>query len=107
MNDPSIKMMTILYLGNVAGYVLSFIMFGEKEVGYWLGKEFWGKGIASQALMEFLQIIDERPLYAHAAKDNAGSIRVLQKCGFAITGEEIGFARARGTEIEEYIFTLP
>ncbi len=105
--DPSVKTMTILYMGRVAGYMLSFIMFEEREVGYWLGRDFWGKGVATQALTEFLQALKERPLYAHAAKDNVGSIRVLQKCGFVITSEGKGFAKARGAEIEEYIFTLP
>jgi len=106
LNDPAIIIMTILYQARVAGYVLSFVMFGEREVGYWLGRDYWGKGIATRALVEFLTHLKERPLFAHTAKDNKASIRVLQKCGFSISGEGKGFARARGEEIEEYIFTL-
>lgn len=39
-------------------------------------------------------------------QDNIGSICVLQKCGFTITGEDKGFANGRNAEIEEYILTL-
>jgi RimJ/RimL family protein N-acetyltransferase len=75
-------------------------------VSYWLGKEYWGKGIATEALGLFLGIIEERPLYARAAKDNAASIRVLEKCGFVISGCERGFANARGEEIDEVVLVL-
>ena len=40
------------------------------------------------------------------AKDNAGSIRVLDECGFRLVGTERGFANARGAEIEELLFVL-
>jgi RimJ/RimL family protein N-acetyltransferase len=72
-------------------------------VCYWLGNEFWGRGIATEALAAFLQIVTTRPIYAGVAKDNAASIRVLQKCGFAICQHDRGFANARGEEIEEVL----
>lgn len=107
MADEGIIIRTILFMGQVAGFVLTHDWFGEPEVSYWLGKEFWGQGIATRALSAFLQEVNTRPLTARAAKDNIGSVRVLQKCGFQITGEDKGFANARGREVEEYIFTLP
>ncbi len=55
--------------------------------GYWIGREYWGKGIASAALADFLDVVEDRPLHARVAKHNAGSIRVLEKCGFARCGE--------------------
>ena len=55
---------------------------------------------------KLLQEITHRPLFAKAAKDNIGSIRVLQKCDFKIIGENKDFAQGRGEEIEEYIFRL-
>jgi RimJ/RimL family protein N-acetyltransferase len=106
LGDKSITIQTILYQGQVAGYILTHAWFGDPEVSYWLGKEFWGVGIATRALATFLETLDKRPLYARVAKDNAASIRVLEKCGFRITGEDKGFAIARGQEIEEYILTL-
>ena len=80
--------------------------FGELEVTYWLGKAYWGRGIATQALAAFLRVQQRRPLIARVAKDNIASIRVLQKCGFVLTAETKGFANARGAEIEEVILTL-
>ena len=67
----------------VAGSIVSWVdETGERDVGYWLGREFWGRGIATAALQLFLLEVRTRPLYGRAAKDNAGSIRVLEKCGF-------------------------
>jgi RimJ/RimL family protein N-acetyltransferase len=56
-------------------------------VGYWIGRDFWGKGIATQALSLFLTEKKTRPLYAHVVKENIGSRRVLEKCGFSLSGE--------------------
>jgi RimJ/RimL family protein N-acetyltransferase len=104
--DDSITKKTVLVDGQVAGHVTGFEQFGKPSVGYWLGREFWGRGIATRALAEFLTLVETRPLYARAASDNIGSIRVLEKCGFTITGTDRGFAHARGAEIEEVILIL-
>lgn len=106
LDDEYIVKNTILYNGEIVGNISKFEQFGETEVSYWIGKEHWGRGIATQALMKFLSIIQERPLYARAAKDNFGSIRVLEKCGFTIFGEDEGFSNARGKIVEEFIFKL-
>lgn len=79
LGDDTITIKTILFEGQVAGYVLSFERFGNPEVSYWIGKKYWGKGIATQALSEFLDHVTVRPLYARAAKDNIASIRVLKR----------------------------
>ncbi len=104
--DEAIPIRTILFDGQVAGSVLSYEMEGEREVSYWLGKEFWGKGIATQALTKYLNDLLQRPLYARAGKDNNASIRVLEKCGFIVLGYEKGFANARGEKIEEVVMIL-
>jgi RimJ/RimL family protein N-acetyltransferase len=104
-NETIVKK-TVLLDDRVAGYVSSFEQSGEREVTYWLGREYWGRGVATAALREFLRLDATRPLYARAAKDNLGSIRVLQKCGFEISGEDRGFANARGEEVEEFVLTL-
>jgi RimJ/RimL family protein N-acetyltransferase len=106
MDDPRIIIRTVLYRGEVAGYVLVHPWFGEPEIGYWLGKEFWGRGVATTALSAFLGIVMTRPLYARVAKDNIASRRVLEKCGFTISGEDKGFANARGAEVEEFILII-
>lgn len=104
--DEAIILKTILYGDQVAGHIVCHGWFGEPEVSYWLGKEFWGRGIASEALTQFLDVLQRRPLYARAAKDNVASIRVLEKCGFTVCGEDRGFANARGEEVEEVILTI-
>lgn len=106
MADPSIKIQAILWDGQIAGSVLRYFSEEGPEVSYWLGREFWGQGIATRALAAFIQTIPERPLYGRVVKDNFASLRVLQKCGFSITGEGKGFANARGTEVEEYVLML-
>jgi RimJ/RimL family protein N-acetyltransferase len=98
---------TILFNGDVAGSVSSYIDEDEQvEVTYWVGKPYWGKGVATRALAAFLELNKIRPLYARAAKDNIGSLRVLEKCGFRRIGEDKGFAEARGVEVEEFVLRL-
>lgn len=106
LSDASNTTLTIVADGQIAGHIASFEQFGKPSVGYWLGRAYWGRGIATRALAELLRRIPTRPLYARAAKDNRASIRVLQKCGFTICGEETGFANARGGDIEEYVLVL-
>jgi len=106
MADPSVQLKTILFDGEVAGNIVCFEQLGEREVGYWLGKEYWGKGIATRALQDFLQLEKIRPIYGHVAFDNHGSIKVLEKAGFKRIGTSNFFANARGKEIEEIIFEL-
>jgi RimJ/RimL family protein N-acetyltransferase len=106
LSDEKIGIKTIVFGGQVAGYVLHHSWFGEPEVGYWIGTEFWGRGIASGALAEFLRLERTRPLHAHVAIDNLASRRVLEKNGFVLSGQGRGYSHARGGEVEELILTL-
>lgn len=82
LNDDTIISRTVLSGGEVAGHIVSWEQDGRRKVGYWLGQGFWGRGTATVALSAFLEIEQTRPLYAHVAKHNVGSLRVLEKCGF-------------------------
>jgi RimJ/RimL family protein N-acetyltransferase len=104
--DPTKIAKAILWNGQLAGTVGSFLGDGKPQITYWIGKKFWGNGIATQALAELLHIVNDRPLYASTASDNVASIRVLEKCGFAMRGSAKAFAKARGTEIDEVFFEL-
>jgi len=97
---------TILRRKEITGHIACFPIEEELEVTYWVGKKHWGKGVATQALKLLLQEITHRPIFARAAQDNIGSVRVLQKCAFKIIGEDKGFAEGRDEETEEYIFRL-
>jgi RimJ/RimL family protein N-acetyltransferase len=92
--------------GRVVGHIASFDLEGHREVTYWIGRQDWGRGIATRALQEFLQVEAARPLYARAASDNAASIRVLTKCGFRIVGEGREFAHGRNEETDEVVLRL-
>ena len=106
-SDPTVIIRTIVCDGRVVGHVLSYEESGKPEVSYWLGKAYWGQGIATRALSAFLaQANTTRPIYARVAKDNLGSRRVLEKCGFTICGEDKGGSDARGEEVEEFILKL-
>ena len=105
--EPTVIIQTIVSDGRVAGSVLSYEDEGRPEVSYWLGREFWGKGVATWALGEFLASYNKkRPIFARVAKDNLGSRRVLEKCGFRVIGQSRGYANARGEEIEELLLEL-
>lgn len=106
LDDDTVLVRTIVVDGRVAGNVLLFWHAGQPEVGYWLGREFWGRGVASSAVAQFLGLVRMRPLYARVAKDNVASVRVLSKAGFVVIGEDRAFAHARGGEVEAYVLRL-
>lgn len=108
LGDRTVTAQTIVCGGLVAGNIGSFIApwSGQREVTYWVGREYWGRGVATAALREFVGRLAERPLQARAAADNLASIRVLEKCGFVRIGRDRGFAEARGEEIEEVVLEL-
>ena len=106
MGDETVVKKTILCNERVAGNIVSWEQSGERDVGYWVGREYWGKGVATKALSDFLNHVKTRPLYAHAAKHNLASIRVLEKCGFTISGYDKVVVNARGDEVEEVIMKL-
>ena len=97
---------TILFKGKVSGNIVSWEQDGKRQIGYWIGRKFWGKGIASQALAQFLVVVKVRPLYAYVAKHNTASIRVLEKNGFTISVEDNQFDSTNNEKIEEVLFQL-
>lgn len=103
--DPQVRRRTILVDGQVAGYVGSFERLGLREVCYWLGREHWGKGAATVALGLFLSEEAARPLHARVAKSHFASRRVLEKCGFRVTGEDMSSGPG-GAPVPELILEL-
>src|SRR5262245_13239994 len=96
--DETSVIRTVLVDGVVAGYVLSFERDGHREVGYWIGRPFWGRGVATDAVRAFLAHDSRRPLHGHVARHNGASMRVLEKCGFVLVGEDKEFSRM-GSEV--------
>lgn len=104
--DPEIRVQTIVCEDRVAGNVLSFLLSGRRQVGYWLGREFWGRGIATRALSLFLEQVSERPLEAQVVPHNLASMRVLENCGFVRLGAGIEPRAADKKQDELLHFTL-
>jgi len=92
---------TIVADGEVAGSIGSWQAEDERLVGYWIGREFWGRGVATAALHAFLALETSRPLTAYVAAHNLGSRRVLEKCGFTVVRQQ----RAEDG-VEEFVTTL-
>ncbi|MFI2378907.1 GNAT family N-acetyltransferase [Streptomyces sp. NPDC018964] len=105
-SSPEIVVRTVLGDGDVVGHAAVYEEQGEREVTYWVDRAHWGRGIATAALRGLLAEVGERPLYARVAADNAGSRRVLERCGFEVSARATAYAPARGAEIEELVLTL-
>lgn len=104
--DPAVLLRAVVVDGALVGNVTAFDQEGKRLIGYWIGRRYWGRGFASAALAEFLRHESVRPLHAYVAKHNAGSIRVLQKCGFAVCGESKGPSESPGVEVEDFVMEL-
>lgn len=105
--DPSVVARAITLDSVLVGHISSFNMDGLDSVGYWIARDYWGRGIATRALALFLQEVRKRPLHARAARHNVASIRVLQRCGFVLTGYQHSPATDRFLECEEAVLVLP
>jgi RimJ/RimL family protein N-acetyltransferase len=106
LSDAGVDARTIRADGDIVGSVARWVDEGTPEITYWVDRAHWGEGIATRAMRLFLETHAERPIRARVAADNTGSIAVLEKLGFTQVGTEVSFANARGTDIEERIYTL-
>ena len=104
--DETLITRAVVVDGEVAGTIGSWGDPGEREVTYWIGRSYWGKGIATCALEAFLTVDPSRPLHGRVACDNVASRRVLEKCGFRVVTTDRGFAGARSCEIDEFVLRL-
>lgn len=83
LRDPANLAKTVVVDGAVAGHVVSWSQLEKRLVGYWIGRAYWGSGVATAALGELVATHElTRPLHAYVSRDNVASVRVLEKCGF-------------------------
>ncbi len=106
LSDSTVNNQTVIIDNIIVGSIAKFVMEGDTEITYWIDRKFWGQGIATKVLNEFLVIETTRPVFGRVAFDNFGSQKVLEKCGFIKVGNDKGFANARQKEIEEFIYKL-
>lgn len=104
--DDTMVVRTIVADGTVAGNIGSWEQDGQRLIGYWIDRGHWGRGVATRALAQFVRQVTARPLHAHVAVHNAGSIRVLEKCAFRRDRAREAKAPAPDDGIEEFIFVL-
>jgi RimJ/RimL family protein N-acetyltransferase len=94
--------------GGIGLMLQSDVNAGTAEIGYWLGRSFWGRGLMSSALPAFAAFAFEayrlRRLYARVFAWNAASMRVLEKCGFAAEGRLRGSALKDGEVVDEIVY---
>lgn len=83
--------------GQLIGSMLSWynpkdsLIQNGRLIGYWIDREYWGQGIATQALALFLPLLPKAPLFAYVAAHNIGSLKVIKRYGFmavALTAEQ-------------------
>lgn len=78
LEDPTITTRTIMVDKQIVGSIAKFVIENDAEITYWIDLTFWGQGIASVALKEFLSIENTRPVFGRVAFDNFGSQKVLK-----------------------------
>ena len=78
------------------------------EIGYWLGEPFWGRGIATEALIAVTEYafanFDLCRLYAHVFDWNAASARVLEKAGYEFEGRLRKSVTKDGQTIDQLMY---
>ena len=82
LGDALTRKQSVLVDGRLVGNVVAFHLGGKRLVGYWYGREAWGRGIATRALSKFLELETHRPICAYVIPANVASMRVLEKNGF-------------------------
>ena len=104
--SPEVNLRVVTSDGVPVGTAGTFVAEGDTEVTYWIDRAHWGRGVASRALALLLAEVTVRPVYARAAADNAGSLRVLERAGFAVVGADRAYAPGRGAEVDEVVLRL-
>ena len=106
LGDANVVAMAVIVDKRVVGHVGCWKQDDQRLVGYWIAKEYWGLGVATEMLSKFLCIVNDRPLYAHVVKHNVASIRVLEKCRFEFCKEETAALEKSTDGIEELVYKI-
>jgi RimJ/RimL family protein N-acetyltransferase len=100
--NPELYARAVLADGAVVGNVGSWSSDGLRYVGYWIDRDWWGRGVASEALRLALGEIKDRPIWALVVVTNVGSQRVLEKNGFVRASQH----PSPEGGVEEYVYRL-
>ena len=105
LRNEAVVARTVVVDGSVMGYVASFERLGKREIAYWLGRDVWGRGVATESVRKLLLEVTARPVYARVATEHAASLRVLQKNDFTIVAQEKS-DNALGQPVVEHLLEL-
>lgn len=106
LNSPDTFVRTIDHEGQPIGSIAAFEDEGAREIMFWTDKQFWGQGITTEALSQFLKDFPERPVRARVVVDNVGTLKILQSLGFEEVGVESSFSNVRAKVVQEKILQL-
>jgi [ribosomal protein S5]-alanine N-acetyltransferase len=97
--------------GNVVGIVKAAVLGHRAQVGYVVGKPFWGRGFATSAVQQVVALLEASPtvsrIWATCALDNPASARVLEKNGFqreAILKKWVTYPARGGVAYDNYSY---
>ncbi len=97
-------------IGNIGFTVKDDIYRYNAEIGYWIGEDYWGRGITSEILPVMTRYIFERfqvnRLFACVLQGNVPSMRVLEKAGFRAESIHRKAAVKNNQHLDEYIYAL-
>jgi len=97
-------------VGGVGYTIDSDVNYRSAEIGYWLGEDFWGRGIATEALIAVTEhafsTYDLCRLYAHVFDWNPASARVLEKAGYVFEGRLRKSVTKAGQTIDQLMYAI-
>lgn len=97
-------------VGSVGMILGDDIYYRSAEVGYWLGEEYWGRGLATEATRAFLDYafgeFDLCRIFATAFDGNHASMRVLEKCGFQKEGCRKMAVTKDGKILDDFLYAI-
>lgn len=106
LSDPNTQALTIDDDGQAVGALICSHLDDVPQLSFWMSRSHWGQGLTTAAVDEFLDSFEPRPIQAYVPADNAGTQKVLLRCGFEKIGEEKSFSNARAEVISEHILQL-
>lgn len=97
-------------VGGIGFTVQSDVGHRSAEIGYWLGEDFWGKGIATDALKAVTEHafanFDLCRIFAHVFEWNGASARVLEKAGYTLEGRLRKSVTKEGQTIDQLMYAV-
>lgn len=96
--------------GSIGVFPLGDVYEKSAEIGYWLGRPFWGRGIMTKAVKEICEMAFSRwdivRIHAEVFSENPASCRVLEKAGFACEGVKRSSVYKNGRLMDSRVYAF-